>query len=111
MAYCRIWHPIGHTLREDEYRSLQLELFQRPEEEIDWRTKREKESASFPLTHEKRKFEDKNLAHVQWKTSGNRSPNQEKTDLEEEESVWGVQQKVHALEHAYNQECFLKVHT
>ena len=96
-----------HSMGEDEYRSLQLELLKFAEEEGGER----KESASFPLTY-RRRHEAKRQLHQQIaeKREMISQPHQ-KEAKEEEGPAWReLQQKVHTLEHVYNQECFLKVY-
>lgn len=95
-----------HTLGEDEYRSLQLEHLKFAEEERGER----KESASFPLTYSRRLEDKKRVCQqIAEKRELISPPNRKK--MKEEGPAWReLQQKVHTLEHVYNQECFLKVH-
>ena len=94
-----------HTLGEDEYRSLQLEHLKFAEEERGER----KESASFPLTYSRRLKDKRVCQQIAEKRELISPPNQKET--KEEGPAWReLQQKVHTLEHVYNQECFLKVY-
>ena len=96
-----------HSVGEDEYRSLQLDLLEFAEEERGER----KESASFPLTY-KRRHEAKRQLHQQIaeKREMISQPHQKEAKEEEGPGWRELQQKVHTLEHVYNQECFLKVY-
>lgn len=97
------------NLGEGEYRSLQLEDLKFAEEERG----EGKESASFPLTYSKRLEAKKRMRQQIAEKKGSEliSPPSQREANHEEELAWReLQQKVHALEHVYNQECFLKVH-
>ena len=108
--------PVEHiidnerTLGEGEYRSLQLELLKSAEEERG----EGKESASFPLTYSTlRRLGARKQLHQQItkKREMISPPNQKETDHEKGPAWRELQQKVHTLEHVYNQECLLKVHS
>ena len=97
------------SLGECEYRSLQLEGLKFAEEEKGGG----KESASFPLTYGRRLEAAKIRLHhqISEKRELISSPHQTETNREEGPACRELQQKVHILEHVYNQECFLKVHS
>lgn len=96
-----------HSVGEEEFRSLQLEHLKFAEERGEG-----KELASFPLTY-RRRHEAKRQLHQQIaekrKVTSMLQSHQRET--KEEEQAWReLQQRVHTLEHVYNQECFLKVY-
>ena len=95
-----------HTLWEDEYRSLQLEHLKFAEEERGERTG----SASFPLAYGRRLKDKKRVCQQMAKKRELISPPNQKETKEEGPAWRELQQKVHTLEHVYNQECFLRVH-
>ena len=98
---------LKRSLGEGEYRSLQLEGLKFAEEEKSGG----KESASFPLTNGRRLEAAKLQLHhqISEKRELISSPHRTETNQEEGPACRELQQKVHTLEHVYNQECFLKV--
>ena len=70
------------------------------------REKRVMESASFPRTYTRK---SKAKKRVHWQSVERRERIVPPSQKENESGDRELQQKVHTLEHVYNQECFLKV--